>query len=173
MLSMASQCSSELSAHADEHLDTSMSSNGEENRVELDLNPIDDLIDRLVVEATQLYAVDSTCKTITAEDKQIIFKPERREISVAVKRLRVQILKEEDAGKSYYELRILADVPLSGAAGWGYNREDISSVLIGYASLDGMDNGCEIRRYSFLDSQHLFKFTEVLGQTGRFEDAAF
>lgn len=149
-----------------------MSSIDEGNRVELDLNPIDDLIDRLVVEATKLYAGDTICKTTTADNKQIVFKPERQEISVAIKRLRIQNLKDEDAGKSYYELRIIADVPNYGS-GLGYDRQDIFSVLVGYACLNGLDNGCEVRHYCFLDSQHLFKFTEVLKQNGRFEDAAF
>lgn len=171
MMSLSSQ-DSEYSTYTDDQLDTSVSSNSESDRVELELNPIDDLIDRLVVEATKQYAVDTICKTTTAEDKRVVFKPERQEINVAIKRLKIRNLKEGDAGKSYYELRILADVPTYGI-GLGYDREDISSVLIGYACLDGFDSGCEVRRYSFMDSQHLFKLTEVLGQTGRFEDAAF
>ena len=170
MQSMASQESerSKWSAGSDGQCDASMSSSYGDD---LELEEIDDLVDRLVVEATQQYAVDTICSTTMPGDKRIVYTPERQVINVAVKKLNIYHLKEEDAGKSYYELRILADTTVS--TDLGYDREDISSVLIGYACLDGMDNGCQVRRYSFQDSQHLFKLCEVLGQRGRFEDAAF
>jgi hypothetical protein len=128
---------------------------------------IDDLMDQLVVKANQSYAQTEPVLKI---NKRVVFAPERNTIDVAVKRLDVDHRHGGTAGKTYYELRILA----SGSEHYVcYDRDAITSVLIGYARLDGIDNGLHSRRYSFQDSQHLYKFCEVLGEKGQFEDAAF
>lgn len=174
MLSMASQDSersSTWSVASESELDSSGSSTCGED---LEVEEIDDLMDLLVVEATKLYAVDTICSATTAENKRIVFTPEQQLINVAIRKLTLYNLKDEDAGKSYYELRIVADPAIFVAShSLGYDLEDISSVLIGYACLDGIDNSCHVRKFAFQDSQHLFKLCEVLGQRGRFEDAAF
>jgi len=130
---------------------------------------IDDLMDQLVAEATQQYASDSICRTTTTENKEIVYKPEQQLIDVAIKKLTNLNLIGEDAGKSYYELRIMAGNTSSSYHG----IDELCSVLIGYACLDGYDSNDSVRRYTFQDSQHLFKLCELLGEKGRFEDAAY
>jgi hypothetical protein len=127
---------------------------------------IDDLMDQLVVKATQRHAKTEPVLKI---NKRVVWAPERNTIDVAVKRLDVDH-HHGGAGKSYYELRILAS---GGEHYVCYDRDAITSVLIGYACLDGIDHGLNSRRYTFQDSQHLYQFCEVLAEKGQFEDAAF
>lgn len=131
-----------------------------------DYDCIDDLMEKLVVEATKRYAVADPVKRVS---KKAVWQPEKRSIALAVKRIDVPVRSTSDAGKSYYELRILATTDSFVS----YDRDSITSVLIGYACLDGIDNGHPLRRFSFQDSQHLYEFCEQLGKKGRFEDAAF
>ncbi|CAB9507733.1 expressed unknown protein [Seminavis robusta] len=125
--------------------------------------PIDDLVDQLVCESTKRYATTNPAIRIS---KEVVWSPQPNTIELAVKKLDAV----GDAGKSYYELRILA---AGGEHYVNYDTAAITSVLIGYACLDGIDGGLLLRRYTFQDSQHLYNFCELLGEKGRFEDAAF
>ena len=160
-------CSNSWSSSYDHRGNDSVSSSTDDDFL---YESIDDLIDFLVAEATQRYA---QTEPVVRINKQVVWSPERNTIDVAVKRLDAvdDIHRHHRTnGKTYYEIRILAS---GGEHYVCYDRDAITSVLIGYACLDGVDRGFPSRRYTFQDSQHLYKFCEVLGEKGRFEDAAF
>ena len=133
------------------------------------VEPIDDLMEELVAEATQNWAT-------TSSTRRSALAPEQQVMELAVERLDIDVSHLKDAhdaaGKTFYQLRLVSANNNNNNFDSHY-RDFISSVLIGYACLKGIDQGYQKRQFTFQDSRHLYLFCELLGQTGRFEDAAF
>jgi len=173
-MSFSSDCGSVYSQESmDDSLGSASNTNNSSNtNMEADVSTgsappasIDDLMEKLVVEATQKYAT-----TTNKIRRTTYIRPEERVIELAVERLNINaydLADQNDADKTYYELRLQSDSLMAASP------DLILSVLIGYACLNGMDMGTRVRHFTFQDSQHLYAFCELLGQMGRFEDAAF